>query len=143
MRGRFCEVIAGLTTMRVGEADPFLVGMFSLLDAILQRPLQGVLDEMNIGPTIRKALLAPSGEDNPLSLVLKIVKAYEQGDFHAVDAVARAIGLSPDELSSGYLQSLFWVETIFSPDEKKWRPAPMQGQQGFRRDAEARPQLTM
>lgn len=59
MRGRFCEAISGLMTLAAGDADPFVIGMFSLLDAILQRPLEGVLDEMNIGPHIRLALLGP------------------------------------------------------------------------------------
>jgi EAL and modified HD-GYP domain-containing signal transduction protein len=138
MRGRFCEAISGLMTLAAGDADPFLIGMFSLLDAILQRPLEGILDEMNIGPHIRLALLGPPSVDNPLSLVLKIVKAYELGDFAQVDAAARIIGLSADELSTGYLHCLSWVETVFSPDEKRWRAAQPSGLIGFHRDQEAR-----
>lgn len=137
MRGRFCEAISGLMTLAAGDADPFVIGMFSLLDAILQRPLEGVLDEMNIGPHIRLALLGPPDVENPLSLVLKIVKAYELGDFEQVHAAARIIGLSPDELSSGYLQCLSWVETVFSPDEKRWRAAQPSGLVGFHRDQAA------
>ncbi len=137
MRGRFCEAISGLMTLAAGDADPFVIGMFSLLDAILQRPLEGVLDEMNIGPHIRLALLGPPDLENPLSLVLKIVKAYELGDFEQVHAAARIIGLSPDELSSGYLQCLSWVETVFSPDEKRWRAAQPSGLVGFHRDQAA------
>ena len=41
MRGRFCEAIARAAKLPVGDSDPFLLGMFSLLDAILQRPLAG------------------------------------------------------------------------------------------------------
>lgn len=137
MRGRFCEAISGLMTLAAGDADPFVIGMFSLLDAILQRPLEGILDEMNIGPHIRLALLGPPDVDNPLSLVLKIVKAYELGDFAQVHAAARIIGLSADELSTGYLQCLSWVETVFSPDEKRWRAAQPSGLVGFHRDQAA------
>ncbi len=142
MRGRFCEVISGLMPLAAGDADPFVIGMFSLLDAILQRPLEGILDEMNIGPYIRQALLGPPGVENPLSLVLKIVKAYELGDFAQVDAAARIIGLSPDELSTGYLQCLCWVETVFSPEEKRWRAAQPSGLIGFHRDQAARTRQT-
>ncbi len=142
MRGRFCEVISGLMTLATCDADPFVIGMFSLLDAILQRPLEGILDEMNIGPHIRQALLGPPDVDNPLSLVLTIVKAYELGDFAQVDAAARSIGLSPDDLSTGYLQCLSWVETVFSPDEKRWRAAQPSGLIGFHRDQESRTRQT-
>jgi c-di-GMP-related signal transduction protein len=142
MRGRFCEVISGLMTLPAGDADPFLIGMFSLLDAILQRPLEGILDEMNIGPHIRMALLGAPGVENPLSLVLRIVKAYELGDFAQVDAAARIIGLSPEDLSSGYLECLSWVETVFSPDEKRWRAAQPFGLIGFHRDQATRSRQT-
>jgi c-di-GMP-related signal transduction protein len=138
MRGRFCEVISRLMTLPAGDADPFLIGMFSLLDAILQRPIEGIMDEMNIGPHIRLALLGAPGVDNPLALVLKIVKAYELGDFAQVDAVAQAIGMSPSELSTGYLECLSWVETVFSPEEKRWRAAQPSGLIGFHRDQTAR-----
>jgi hypothetical protein len=93
---------------------------------------------MNIGPHIRLALLGAAGVDNPLSLVLKIVKAYELGDFAQVDAGARIVGLSPSELSIGYLQCLSWVESVFSPDEKRWRAAQPSGLIGFHRDQAAR-----
>ena len=142
MRGRFCEVIAGLMTLRAGDADPFVIGMFSLLDAILQRPLKGILDEMNIGPHILLALLGEPGVDNPLALVLRIVKAYELGDFAQVDAATRIIGLSPEELSTGYLQCVSWVETVFSPDEKRWRAAQPSGLIGFHRDHHAHTRQT-
>jgi len=140
MRGRFCEVIARFAKLALGGSDPFLVGMFSLLDAILQRPLAGILDELNIGPHIRKALLGPDNEADPLALVLRIVKSYELGDFRQVDEAARVIGLSADDLSTCYLDSLSWVETVFSPDEQTWRAAQPSVPPGFHRNGEARTQ---
>jgi c-di-GMP-related signal transduction protein len=128
MRGRFCEVIAGSAKLPLGNSDPFLIGIFSLLDAILQRPMQWILDELNIGRNIRNALLGAGGEADPLSLLLRIVKSWELADFREVDAAAQVIGLSPDAMSTSYLESLAWVETVFSSDERTWRavhsPAP-------------------
>jgi c-di-GMP-related signal transduction protein len=136
MRGRFCEVIASVAKLPLGESDPFLAGMFSLLDAILQRPLQGILEELNIGRNLRNALLGTGTETDPLSLVLRIVKCYETGDFHSVDATARFIGLSADALSSCYLEALYWVENVFSPDEQTWRGAQIPTPVGFHRNRE-------
>lgn len=137
MRGRFCEVIADAAKLPLGDSDPFLVGMFSLLDAILQRPLREILAELNIGSNIRKALLGTGGDADPLSLVLRIVKSYELGDFDRVEAAARVIGLSAEALSTCYFQSLSWVETVFSPDEQTWRAAHLPAPMGFHRNAEA------
>jgi c-di-GMP-related signal transduction protein len=138
MRGRFCEVIAESAKLPLGNSDPFLVGMFSLLDAILQRPLKWILDELNVGPNIRNALLNSGGEADPLSLVLRIVKSYELADFHAVEAAAQVLNLSPGDLSTCYLQSLAWVETVYSPDEQTWRAGHMSTPIGFHRNREAR-----
>jgi EAL and modified HD-GYP domain-containing signal transduction protein len=134
MRGRFCEVIAGAAKLSMGDSDPFLLGMFSLLGAILQRPLEGILDDLNIGRNIRNALLGAGGEADPLSMVLGIVKSYERADFREVDAAARVIGMSPGALSACYLESLSWVETVFSPDEKTWRTAHSSGPIDFHRN---------
>ena len=119
MRGRFCEAIASAAKVSLGESDPFLLGMFSLLDAILQRPLPGILDDLNIGPRIRNALLGTAGESDPLTLLLHIVKCYEVADWQGVETAAGAVGLSADVLSTCYLESLTWVDTVFTPDEQK------------------------
>jgi c-di-GMP-related signal transduction protein len=121
LRGRFCEAIAASANLPLGPSDPFLLGMFSLLDAILERPLKGILDDLNIGRNIRNALLGMETEpDCPLALILRIVKFYEVREWQEVEAAARAIGVSSGDLSACYLESLFWVDTVFSPDERSW-----------------------
>jgi EAL and modified HD-GYP domain-containing signal transduction protein len=119
MRGRFSEAIAHAAKLPLGDADPFLLGMFSLLDAILQRPLAGILDDLNINQVIRNALLGTTGEGDPLSLVLAIVKSYEVGDWQGVESAAQSMGLPADVVSKCYLESLSWVDTVFSLDEQK------------------------
>lgn len=133
MRGRFCEEIASAANLHLGDADPFLVGMFSLLDSILRRPLREILSELNIGRRIRKVLLDAGEADDSLSFVLAIAKSWERGNFQAVDASARAIHLSSDELNSSWLRSLSWVEAVHSPDEQTWRAAHPPRLSGFHR----------
>ena len=135
MRGRFCEVIADCAKLQLGDSDPFLAGMFSLLDAILQMPLRTILAELNIGRNIRKALLGTGGDADPLCLALRIVKSYEMGHFHDVEVAARRIGLSADALSNCYFQSLAWVETVFTPDEQTWRATHSSALTTFHRSA--------
>lgn len=139
MRGRFCEEIFNAAKLNLGEADPFLAGMLSLLDAILRRPLSEVLEELNIGQTIRDALLGAADERDPLARVLSIVKSYERSDFQGVDAGARAIHLSPDALNACYLRSLAWVENMHSADDRTWRAAHASPLSGFHRNGESRP----
>lgn len=136
-RGRFCEVIADAAKLPMGDSDPFLLGMFSLLGAILQRPIEEILEDLNIGRNIRNALLGAVDEADPLALLLRIVKSYELADFREVDAAARVIGLSPGTMSTCYLESLSWVESVFSSDERMWRAAHVPAAPVFHRSREA------
>jgi len=115
--------------------------MFSLLGAILQRPLERILDELNIGQDIRNALLGIKGEADSLSLVLRIVKSWEVGDWQGVESAAEVIGLPADDLSTCYLESVAWVETVFSHDDQKWPAARSSAPTGFHRKPEIRADL--
>jgi len=139
MRGRFCEAIACSAKLPSGESDPFLLGMFSLLDAILGRPLQGILDDLNISPNIRNVLLGNAGEADLLSLVLRIVKSYEVGDWRSVEEAAHVIGMSPDDLLNCYVDSLSWVDAVFSADERELQADRLSAQIDFRREPETQP----
>lgn len=123
LRGRFCEAITCCAGLPLGESDPFLLGMFSLLDAILERPLGGILDDLNIAGGIRNALLGTAGKDDLLSILLRIVKGYEIADWHTVEAAAALIGVSADGLSRCYLESLDWVDTVSADDKQASRAA--------------------
>jgi EAL and modified HD-GYP domain-containing signal transduction protein len=117
MRGRFCELIANSAQLSFGGADPFLVGMFSLLDALLRRPLRGILDDLNISTEIRDVLLGNAGEDDALRLTLEIVKAYETGEWSKIGLAAAKLHVSTEVLSTLYLESLTWVESVHPHDD--------------------------
>jgi c-di-GMP-related signal transduction protein len=134
MRGRFCEVISSSAKLSLGGSDPFLVGMFSLLDAILGRPLQGILDDLNISRNIRNALLGTAGDADLLSLFLRIVKSYEVGDWRQVEAALQVIGMSPDDLLTCYMDSVSWVDTVYMPDRQRVRAGRLSVPVAFRRD---------
>jgi c-di-GMP-related signal transduction protein len=123
MRGRFCETLARSAQLSLGESDPFLLGMFSLLDAILERPLEGILNDLNIGSVLRSALLGTAGAEDRLSTLLKIVKAYEAGDWKTVEEAGASIGLIIGPLTTSYLESLYWVDAVAADEKGKQNEA--------------------
>lgn len=132
-RGRFCETLIERAKMHTGESDPFMTGMFSLLDAIIGRPLGEVLDELRIGSGIRGALLGTADEDDPLFLALRIVKSYENSDFEGVRGAGDRLGLSSEELRKCYIDSLKWVE-LFSGDQGSWPATRQSDRRSFHRN---------
>lgn len=134
MRGRFCEALAEAAGLSKEECDPFLTGMFSLLDAILQKPLPEILDELNVGQHIRRALLGAPNDDDPLSLALRIVKSYERADFQDVGAAGQVLGLASEALNTCYLESLHWVGSFVASYEHTWPATGPSERNGFHRE---------
>ena len=77
---RCCELIGQKLQGRGGDTELFLLGLCSLLDAILNRPLTDALADLPLSAEIRAALM---GEANVARAVLDVVVAYESGDWDA------------------------------------------------------------
>lgn len=105
-RAKFCEAVAPTVKMSDRTDDLFLLGMFSLLDAILGRPLVEVLKDMPLASDVKDALL---GEDGRLHDVYQYVIAYEQADWAKVSACAAKLGADESALPPLYMDALAWA----------------------------------
>lgn len=103
IRAYFCEGVA-VGIGRNGIApDAFLAGMFSLIDAILDIPMEALLEELPVSQTIKAALTDGTGV---MGDILKMVICYEQAEWETVFTVAARLGLPADELPKLYMQAL-------------------------------------
>lgn len=105
-RARLCENVARQGRDRRSAEALFMVGLFSLLDAILKVPLGDVLHRIDLTDEVRRALLARSG---PYAPTLSLVEAYERGSWHAVDAESQVLGVDPSMLGDLYLEAVRWT----------------------------------
>jgi c-di-GMP phosphodiesterase len=106
VRGRFCELLGVRTKGGVNADALFLVGLFSLMDALLRAPMTEVLARIDLAPHVRDALLDRQG---PLADFLSLVEAYEGGDWERVSSLAPKLGLSTVEVPEGYLEAVNWA----------------------------------
>ncbi|HSR08465.1 MAG TPA: hypothetical protein VLM42_15030 [Bryobacteraceae bacterium] len=90
-------------------ASLFLMGMFSLLDAILRRPLTDVLSELNLEVDIADALMGRGSADHPLRRMFALVTAHERADWDTVKASAASVHLDLGDLAKEHLQAQQWV----------------------------------
>ena len=97
------EALALKTELRQEAPNIFLMGMFSLIDAFLDRPLVEVLEELPLTQEIKQALL---GEDNRFSLIFNLVLAYEKAEWANLIECVQRLGLDESEISILYFQSL-------------------------------------
>jgi c-di-GMP phosphodiesterase len=103
VRARFCELLASRTAGADAAGGAFLAGLCSMLDAILERPMPDVLDELSLGSEIRMALL---GRDNLYRRLLDCVLAYDHGDWTGTLASADIAGVPPRLLTPAYIDAL-------------------------------------
>ncbi len=107
LRARSCELLGA----RLGGPDQsgglFLLGLASLLDVMLKRPMPVALAELPLGGDIRDALL---GEDNPARRVLDAVRFYERGEWEPAWTAAERASLDIADLADAYEDALVWVK---------------------------------
>ena len=100
IRGRFSEQAAGFIGEVSQRSELFLVGLFSQLDAILDRPLDELLDEIQVSPEFCRALLDGKG---PRHQLLSLCIALEHGDWDQLSSVASVMQVEELDLSETYL----------------------------------------
>lgn len=110
VRGRFCELICQRLGLQAIGFDPFLIGLFSILDVLLDRPLAEILDELPIAPEIKDALL---GRPTLIGSVHKLVIAYERADWEEVSDLAKRVNLPEEELPTLYTKAVSWADQFF------------------------------
>jgi len=109
VRARFCERLAQLTGHPLQE-KAFLMGMFSVLDALVDRPLDEALQEVNLGPDITSALLGTAPERDLLSCIYLLTRCNEFGDWDQVERLSQYCGISTGAVSDAYLEATLWAE---------------------------------
>ena len=113
LRARFSELLAPWAGIGHRKADLFLIGLFSLLDAMLGRPLAEILDEMRLGGDIAEALLGTAPADQPLAGVFTLVRQYETAGWSALAEVASRLRVPTEIIVDLYLEAASWSDEIF------------------------------
>ncbi len=102
-RANLSELLAPLVGLKERSSELFLMGLFSLLDAFLDQPLPDILEQLPISEDIKNALV---GRQGLLGEVLKLVIAYEMGDWNQVFACVSKLKSVEDELPDLFIKTL-------------------------------------
>jgi c-di-GMP-related signal transduction protein len=118
VRARFTERLAQLANVSE-HGQGFLVGLFSLLDALMDVPLEEALRQAGVGPAISGALLGTEGQDSPLRNVYTLVCYYEAGDWKAVSVAASKLAIQPKCIGEAYSESTLWAQQALHATVRK------------------------
>ncbi|WP_287964788.1 HDOD domain-containing protein [Diaphorobacter sp.] len=109
VRGRLMELLAAELLPPEECDNAFVVGVFSLLDAMLSVPLERALETVALPQPVLDALLHNKGVFAPF---LELTKACESGDDEAFARTAEALHLSNRQVNWAHLQALAWAESL-------------------------------
>jgi len=106
VRGRFCEVAATLCAL--DPTEQYLLGVFSLLPAMLEVSMAELAPALPLREKIREALTGVLSRDGSL---LMWAERYEHGDWVRCDAIAQSYGLNQEELVRCFQEAVVWAES--------------------------------
>lgn len=111
VRARFCELLASPLCLPRRETDLFLLGLISVMDAVLDRNMSDILTEIQLPPEVKSALL---GENNKLKPALDSVVAQERGDWEQVRNCVSLMEIDESKFPDAYFSAIQWVKELMA-----------------------------
>jgi len=102
-RAQMARLVAPLFGAEAEQA--FLVGLFSTLDALMDRPMAELVGDLPLSEPVKAALISGEGA---LGRLITALRHYERGDW---SALAEA-GCDLERMGAAYLEALEWAEGI-------------------------------
>ena len=116
IRARFAELLAPVFGLTANSSELFLMGLFSVIDAMLDKPMKEALEMVKVSKDIGNALLEGTGKYAP---VLEFINAYEMANWSEVSRQIILIDAKDSEVYDAYTSSLSWFRDLFYGDRKK------------------------
>jgi EAL and modified HD-GYP domain-containing signal transduction protein len=107
VRAKFCEQLGQACPRQTKPNELFMLGLFSLLHAMLDTPIDEILSKIPVSDDIKQALSHRAG---PLSGFLQIVLAYERGNSEECFLTLKSLRIPEKQLYPSYLSSLKFAD---------------------------------
>lgn len=107
VRARFCELLSP----RIGntESDLFLLGLLSMMDAILEVPMAQVVEHVPLDAETKSVLLGGTGRLRP---VYQLMLAQESGDWEQAKNFAVHLRVEEPEVAEIWWQAMQWARQV-------------------------------
>ena len=110
-RGRFLQLMAARVTTPFEQDGMFLLGLFSLLDAILDQSMETVLAEIPLDPGIKKALIDPTSPD---AAWIELLDEIDRCNWTRLTRKVAQMGLSMNMVSRLSADASAWTAQVMT-----------------------------
>ncbi len=108
IRARLCELLGKWGKGNLDVSELFTLGLFSLIDAILDTPIERVMDNLPLSDNIKAALVKKEGI---LADYLDLVCAYEAGQWDKIPKIAQNLGVAEEKVPEYYVDAVTWADS--------------------------------
>ncbi len=110
VRARFCELSAA--DAGYNSTEQYLIGLFSLLPAMMQVEMENALANICLRKEIRDVLLGKTSEEGWL---LRWIESQERGDWDVCDRIAVRRALNLGTLLQHLMEAVHWSDGMLHP----------------------------
>ena len=110
IRAKFLERTALNHDLPIAKADLlYLLGLFSLLEAMLDVPFKEIAKNLPLDDDLAAALGGVANEYTPW---LNMARYFERGEWDNIDEVIASLELDPMTVANSYAEALTWAKTL-------------------------------
>jgi len=103
VRGLFMEKVAIYQKRRKQRDEYFLVGLFSLAEAIMDAPMEVILQETHLADEITEPLITGQGVKAEL---IRLIQSIERAQWEDAEDAAQKAGLSLTRATQFYVEAM-------------------------------------
>ena len=111
LRAKFSENLAPVFGIQNKAEELFLMGLFSVLDVILEKPMEEALRMVMVAGDVRLALIE---EKSCLAPVYDLMKQYEGANWQEVSRQLLLADMDVEQVNDAYVNALIWYRSLMS-----------------------------
>ena len=108
-RAQFCQRMSRYQAFEGHQEQAFMIGLFSLLDALLDLSLENLVEQLPLCKSIKVALLRREG---PYGTLLALEESFEHADWQQIDEHCANLGLNVEQVKTELTEAQRWSHTI-------------------------------
>lgn len=110
LRAKFMECLAPVFGLGMKSSEVFLMGLFSILNIILNMTMEEALKKVRVSKEIEDALVRGKGD---LGAIYSFVISYEAADWQEVCRHLIVLNMDTDTIYQAYNETICWYKAMF------------------------------
>jgi c-di-GMP-related signal transduction protein len=108
-RAKFAELIAAKIGIEINPFKAYLIGLLSMIDILLDRPLDEILKELLLPLEVRDTLNRVN--NNNYTKLYNLLVVYEKGNWDAVSEISKELNMDENCLPDAYYEAIIYAKS--------------------------------